>query len=192
MHLSIGEFPRNTPLNQITGAAVRPNDLSFISLKRKTEDQIMQCLAFNFQNTLQHYSSNDKNKRNKTSNSFRENEKMLQTQCHSEKKKKYNYKNHRSQSTSFSCNLTIGSFQLLKFFQTKLRIFPTNQYQNSERLVTEMSVSTVVQPNNSQQYQNEQYPTAVQFHSFNQTQELNDRSCFPIKYNIQQHWCHPR
>ena len=60
-----------------------------------------------------------------------------------------------------------------------LSIFPTNQNQNSERLVTEMSLPTVVQPNNSQQSRNEQYPTAVQLNNLIQTQEPNDRNIFP-------------
>ena len=41
-----------------------------------------------------------------------------------------------------------------------------------------MSLPTVVQPNNSQQYRKEQYPTAVQLNNLAQTQEPNDRKCF--------------
>ena len=59
-----------------------------------------------------------------------------------------------------------------------LSVFPTNQNQNSERLVTEMSLPTVVQPNNSQQNRNEQYPTAVPLNNLIQTKEENDRNCF--------------
>ena len=55
----------NTPLNQTTGAAVNPANLSCIPLNRKTEGQNMQCFAFDFQNTLQHNSSADKVKQNK-------------------------------------------------------------------------------------------------------------------------------
>ena len=41
-----------------------------------------------------------------------------------------------------------------------------------------MSLPTVVQPNSSQQYRNEQYPTAVQVNNLIQTQEPIDRNCF--------------
>ena len=75
----------NTPMNQTTGASVRRKHLSFIPLNSKIEGKNMQCFAFDFQNTLQHNSSADKNKTNQTSNAFREHEQKLQTQCHSEK-----------------------------------------------------------------------------------------------------------
>ena len=41
-----------------------------------------------------------------------------------------------------------------------------------------MTLHTVVQPNNSQQYRNEQYPTVVQLDNLFRTQEPNDRSHF--------------
>ena len=41
-----------------------------------------------------------------------------------------------------------------------------------------MSLPPLVQPNNSQQYRNEQCPTAFQLNNLIQTQEPNDRNCF--------------
>ena len=90
-----------TQLNQKTGAAIKPKNLSRIPSNSKTEIQSTQCFAFEFQNTLQQNSSADNNKTNQTSNGFRENE-MLQTQYHSEKRRNKTTKiTVRFQSTFF-------------------------------------------------------------------------------------------
>ena len=70
IHSSIGELSQfsdsklittsKTILSQKTSTAVRPKSVPFSLLSSKTESQSMQCLAFDFQNTLQHNSSADK------------------------------------------------------------------------------------------------------------------------------------
>ena len=83
----------------------------------------MQCLAIDFQNTLQQNRSADKNSKKQNSNALRVIKQMLQTQCHSEKernkKKKSLFPNHIFLKTIFPflCNLTKTSFQLLEDFQ---------------------------------------------------------------------------
>ena len=67
-----------------------------------------------------------------------------------------------------------------KVSSNTLTFFPTNQNLNSERLVAELSLPTVVQLNKYQQFRNEQNPTAVQFNTLIQTQVPNDRNCFPL------------
>ena len=178
----------NTPLSLTTSAAVRPKDFSFFPLNGKTEGQSMQCLEVDFQKTIQHNSSAHKNKTNQFSNVFIENEQMFQTQYQSEKRRNTTAKITFHNPHLFeNCNhipVQFDNNQCLtaqKISNKSLTIFPTNQNQNNERLVTDISLPTVVQPNNSQHYRKEQNPTAVQFNSFIQTQQPNNRNRFPSK-----------
>ena len=76
IYSSIGELPLlsnsmlittpNAPLNQTTSNRFRAKEFFFNPLNRKTECQTVQCLALDFQNTLQHNSSANKNKTKQT------------------------------------------------------------------------------------------------------------------------------
>ena len=169
IHSSIGEFPQfpksklittpKPPLSQTKGAAVRPKGISFIPLNCKLEGQSMQCLAFDFQNTHQHNSSADKKQNKPNFKCLQRKKQTLQTHCHSEKGRNTTTKVTVPSPKLFeNCSHTPVQFDKNQFSMTS---FATNQNQNSESLVTEISLPTVLQPNNSKQYRNEQYPTAV-------------------------------
>ena len=55
----------------------------------------------------------------------------------------------------------------------------TNENQNSGKLASAMSLSTVAQTKVSQQFQNPHYPTGVHFSNGNRTKEPNDGFVFP-------------
>ena len=113
-----------TQLNNKTGAAGRLKNLSFIPLNSKTEGQRTQGFAFAYQNTLQHNSSADKNKTNQTSNAFRENEKMIPTQFHSEK--------GRNETTK----ITVSNSQLLENCSHITVQFDNNQFSIIQKFQT--------------------------------------------------------
>ena len=95
IHSSIGELNQfsssklitlpDMPMNQPASATVRPKEKSSVPLNNKREDQNIQRLALDLQNSLQHNCSFNKINTYQTSNSCNLNEQMLQSQYHSEK-----------------------------------------------------------------------------------------------------------
>ena len=79
--ITLPEMPMNEPAN----ATVRPKEKSSVPLNNKIEDQSIQRLALNLQNSLQHNCSFNKTNRYQTSSSCNLNEQMLQRHFHSEK-----------------------------------------------------------------------------------------------------------
>ena len=73
------------PTNQPTNATVRPKEKSSVPLNNKREDQSIQRLALDLQNSLRVNCSINKTNTYQTSSSCNLNEQMLQRQFHSEK-----------------------------------------------------------------------------------------------------------
>ena len=70
------------PMNQPASATVRPKEKSSVPLNNKREDQSIQRLALDLQNSLQHNCSVNKTNTYQTSSSCNLNEQMLQRQFH--------------------------------------------------------------------------------------------------------------
>ena len=97
IHSTIGELNQfsssklitlpDMPMNQPASATVRPREKSSVPLNNKREDQSIQRLALDLQNSLQHNCSVNKTNTYQTSSSSNLNEQMLQRQFHSEKGK---------------------------------------------------------------------------------------------------------
>ena len=95
IHSSIGELNQfsssklitlpEMPTNQPANATVRPKEKSSVPLNNKREDQSIQRLALDLQNSIQHNCSVNKTNTYQTSSSCNLNEQMLQRQFHSEK-----------------------------------------------------------------------------------------------------------
>ena len=95
IHSSIGELNQFSssklitlpvmPMNKPAIATVRPKEMSSVHLINKREDQSMQRLALDLQNSLQHNGSVNKTNTYQTSSSRNLNVQMLQRQFHSEK-----------------------------------------------------------------------------------------------------------
>ena len=95
IHSSIGELNQffssnlitlpDMPMNQPASATVRPKEKSSVPLINKREDQSIQRLAFDLQNSLQHNCSVNKTNTYQTSSSCNLYEQKLQRQFHSEK-----------------------------------------------------------------------------------------------------------
>ena len=95
IHLSNGELNQfsssklitlpDMPMNQPASATVRSKNKSSVPLNNKREDQSIQRLAIDLQNSLQHNCSVNKTNTYQTSSSCNLNEQMLQRQFHSKK-----------------------------------------------------------------------------------------------------------
>ena len=95
IHSSIGELNQfsssklitlpEMPINQPANATVRPKEKSSVPLDNKREDQSIQRLALDLQNSVQHNCPVNKTNTYQTSSSCNLNEQMLQRQFHSEK-----------------------------------------------------------------------------------------------------------
>ena len=134
IHSSIGELNQfsssklitlsEMPMNQPANAIVKPKEKSSVPLNNKREDQSIQRLALDIQNSLQHNCSVNKTNTYQTSSSCNLNEQMLQRQFPSEKgtnrvtnettPNPYCYEDSRHNPLHFD-NIKV---QLLKLFQT--------------------------------------------------------------------------
>ena len=95
IHSSIGELNQFSSsklitlpymsMNQPASATVRPKENSSVPLNNNREDQSIQRLALDLQNSLQHNCSLNKTNTYQTSSSCNLNEQVLQRQFHSEK-----------------------------------------------------------------------------------------------------------
>ena len=179
-------------MNQPASATVRPKEKSSVPLNFKREDQSIQRLAFDLQNSLQHNCSVNKTNTHQTSSSCNLNEQMLQRQFRSEKETNrvtnettpnpYCYEDSRHNPLHFDNNQSATAQTVSN---TQFSAVPISENQNSGKLASAMSLTIVAQTNVSQQFQNPHYPTGVQFCNGNRTDEPNDR-IFSPQYNTQQ------
>ena len=175
-------------MNQPASATVRQKQKSSVPLNNKREDEIIQRLALDLQNSSQHNCSVNKTSSYKTSISCNLNEQMLQHNFF-QKKEQIEWQMKPRQFhivtetvVTIPCILTTIKVQLLKPFQTlnfqKISV-------NSGKFLSAMLLPTVPQTNVSQQFQNPHYPTgvhlAMEIELKNQTMEF-----FPLQYNTQQ------
>ena len=169
------------PMNQPASATVRPKEKSSVLLNNKREDQSIQRLALDLQNSLQRNCSVNKTNEYQTSSSCNLNEQMLQRQFHSEKgtirvtnettPNPYCYEDSRHNPLHFDNNQSATAQTVSN---TRFPAVPISENQNSGKLASAMSLPTVAQTNVSQQFQNPHYPTGVHFSNGNRTEEPND------------------
>ena len=187
------------PMNQPASATVTPKEKSSVPLNNKREDQSIQRLALDLQNSLQHNCSVNKTNTYQTSISCNLNEQMLQRQFQSEKgtnivtnetaSNPYCYEDSRHNPLHFDNNQSATAQTVSN---TQFSVVPISENQNSGKLASAMSLPTVAQTNVSQQIQNPHYPTGVHFSSGNQ-QKNQTMELFPPppQYNTQQPRCQP-
>ena len=179
-------------MNQPASARVRPIEKSSFPLNNKREDQSIQHLALDLQNSLQHICSVNKFNTYQTSSSCDLNEQMLQRQFHSEKgtnivinettPKPYCCEDSRHNPLHFDNNQSAAAQTVS---DTQFSAVPISENQNRGKLASAMSLPTVAQSNVSKQFQNPHYPTGVQFSNGNRTEKPNDGIASP-QNNTQQ------
>ena len=194
IHSSIGELNQfsssklitlpEMPMNQPANATVRPKEKSSVPLNNKREDQGIQRLALDLQNSLQHNCSVNKTNTDRTSSSRNLNEKMLQRQFHSGKgtnrvtkettPNPYCCEDSRHNPLHFDNNQSATTVSNTQFPAVRI-----SENQNSGKLASAMSLPTVAQTNVSQQFQNPLYSTVVHFSNGNRTEEPNNGIVFP-------------
>ena len=165
------------PMNQRANATVRPKEKSSVPLNNKREDQSIQRLALDLQNSLQHNCSVNKTNTYQTSQSSSSSnlkEQKLQRQFHSEKgtnsvtndttPSPYCYEGSRHNPLHFDNNQSTTAQTVSN---TQFLAVPISENQNSGKLASAMSLPTVAQTNVSQQFQNPLYPTGVLFSNGN-------------------------
>ena len=158
---------------------------SSVPLNNKREDQSIQRLALDLQNSLQHNCSVNKTNTYQTSSSCNLNEQMLQRQFHSEKgtnrvtnettPNPYCYEDIRHNPLHFDNNQSATAQTVSN---TQFSAVPIGENQNSGKLASAMSLPTIAQTNVSQQFQNLHYPTGIHFSNGNQTEEPKDGIVF--------------
>ena len=179
--ITLPEMPMNEPAN----ARVRPKEKHSVPSNNKREDQSIQSLALDLQNSLQNNCSVNKTNTYQTSNSCNLNEQMLQRQFHSEKgtnrvtnettPNTYCYEDSRHNPLHFDKNQSATAQTVSN---THFSAVPISENQNSGKLASAMSLSTVARTNVSKQFQNPLYPTGVHFSNGNRTEEPNDGIVF--------------
>ena len=179
-------------MNQPASATVRPKENSCVSLNNKREDQSIQRLAIDLQNSFQHNFSVNKTNTYQTSSSCNLNEQMLQRQFHSEKgtnrvtneitSNPYCYEDSRHNPPLFDNNQSAAAQTVTN---TQFAAVQISQNQNSGKLASAMWLPPVAQTNVPQQFQNPHYPTGNHFSNGNRTEEPND-GFFPLQYITQQ------
>ena len=180
------------PMNQPASATVRQKEKSCVSLNNKREDQSIQRLAIDLQNSFQHNFSVNKTNTYRTSSSCNLNEQMLHRQFHSEKRTNrvtneitpnpYCYEDGRHNPPLFDNNQSAAAQTVTN---TQFAAVQISQNQNSGKLASAMSLPPVAQTNVPQQFQNPHYPTGNHLSNGNRTEEPND-GFFPLQYNTQQ------
>ena len=169
------------PMNKPASATVKPIEKSSVPLNNKTEDQSVQHLALDIQNSLQHNCSVNKTNTYQTSSSCDLSEQMLQRQFHSEKgtnivtneatPNPYCYNDSRHNPLHFDNNQSATAQTVL---DTPFSAVPISENQNIGKLASAMSLPTVAQSNVSQQFQNPHFPTGGHFSNGNRTEKPND------------------
>ena len=187
-HSSIGELSQfsssklitlpNMPMNQPASVTVRPKEKPSVPLNNKREDQSIQRLALDLQNSLQYNCSVTKTNTYQTSSSCNLNDQLLQRQFHSEKgtnrvtnettPNPYCYEDIRHNLLHFDNNQSATAQTVSN---TQCSAVPISENQNSEKLASAMSLPTIAQTNVSQQFQNSHFPTGIHFSNGNQTEE---------------------
>ena len=164
IHSSIGELNQfsssklitlpNMPMNQPASATVRPKEKPSVPLNNKREDQSIQRLALDLQNSLQLNCSVNKTNTYQTSSSCNLNEQMLQRQFHSEKgtnrvtnetkPNPYCYEDIRHNPLHFDNNQSATAQTVSN---TQNLAVPISKNQNSGKVASAMSLPTKAQTN---------------------------------------------
>ena len=168
-------------MNQPASATVGQKEKSSVLLNNKREDQSIQRLVLDLQNSLQHNCSVNKTNTYQTSSSCILIEQMLQRQFHSEKgtnivtnettPNPYCNKDSRHNPLYFDNNQSATAQTVSN---TQFSAVSISENQTSGKLASVMLLPTVAQGNVSEQFQNPHYPTGVHFSMGNRTEEPND------------------